>query len=566
MKASDYMINSISIPENRNKNIFNDISVQSQNQKYWLLSNENKYKVSEKDIINGNNFNPYWVLNPDEARKTNNFKIIGLSIAGATLLSAATIFFLLKGGPKGMAKNFEKLRDNLEKRVQKAKLNNMSDTPVNRAYIFMIRHLDKVVKKSSAVNNFTSIKDMLFRKIMFVTPYTGKIHDGITRMFEKIGRQAVVNSYKAVGKASTTRKRSVSEIASKILLNEPNENLTINGVTKTKVQWLNHLTAMNHDIDATYLQNFGQSSLNARYMRMKKAAQNVRDYFNKMKNFISGDLLNKFMADSELAKERVFLQKRVKMHRNKLSYSVEDLGVDFENKIIEMTKSIGHKDIKQINMLRNVRRSIGEFVQSGGNDLNLKNEVLKAINDFRAEVLKSAAAKNVDEKTAQSLLNSANALSESLSSFKQGKVQDILDLYQKLLSKEDFELVKKAYSENIKTLDKAITVETDDFLNKVRDLYLGSAPTDILTILGSLATLGYHLGKSDNNEQRVSISLKYGIPALSGVATSLYFNAKLFAGSKALLCGAASVFVVNRIGTWADNMFKKHNEKKRAQV
>ena len=122
MKASDYMINSISIPENRNKNIFNDISVQSQNQKYWLLSNENKYKVSEKDIINGNNFNPYWVLNPDEARKTNNFKIIGLSIAGATLLSAATIFFLLKGGPKGMAKNFEKLRDNLEKRVQKAKV------------------------------------------------------------------------------------------------------------------------------------------------------------------------------------------------------------------------------------------------------------------------------------------------------------------------------------------------------------------------------------------------------------------------------------------------------------
>ncbi len=230
----------------------------------------------------------------------------------------------------------------------------------------MIRHLDKVVKKVQLLIILLLLRICYSAKLCFVTPYTGKIHDGITRMFEKIGRQVVVNSYKAVGKASTTRKRSVSEIASKILLNEPNENLTINGVTKTKVQWLNYLTAMNHDIDATYLQNFGQSSLNARYMRMKKAAQNVRDYFNKMKNFISGDLLNKFMADSELAKERVFLQKRVKMHRNKLSYSVEDLGVDSENKIIEMTKSIGHKDIKQINMLRNVRRSIGEFVQSGG--------------------------------------------------------------------------------------------------------------------------------------------------------------------------------------------------------
>lgn len=558
------MINSIS--ETYNKNIFNDISVHSQNQKYWLLSNENKYKHSEKDTVKSDNFNPYWVLNPDEARKTNNFKIIGLSIAGATLFSAAAIFFLLKGGPKGLAKNFEKMRDALEKKVQKAKLNNMSDTPVNRAYIFMLRHLDKVVQRSAAVNNFTSIKDMLFRKIMFVTPYTGKIHDGITRIFEKIGRQAVVNSYQSVGKAFKTRKRSVSEIASKILLNEPNEKLTINGVTKTKVQWLNHLTVMNEDIDLTYLQNFGQSSLISRYMRMKKSAQNVRDYFTKMKNFLSGDLLNKFMADSELAKERVALQKRVKMHRNKLSYSVEDLGVDFENKLIEMTKSIGHKDIKQINMLRNVRRTIGEFVHSGGNDIKLKNEVLKSISDFKSEVLKSLSAKNIDEKTAQHLVSSANELSESFSLFKQGKVQDILELYQKLLSKEDFELVKKAYSENIKTLDKAISVETEDFLNKIRDLYMGSAPTDILTILGSLATLGYHLGKSDSNEQRVSISLKYGIPALSGVATSLYFNAKLFAGSKALLCGAASVFVVNRIGTWADNMFKKYNTKKQAQV
>ncbi len=76
------------------------------------------------------------------------------------------------------------------------------------------------------------------------------------------------------------------------------------------------------------------------------------------------------------------------------------------------------------------------------------------------------------------------------------------------MSKEDFELVKKHILKILKTLDKAITVETDDFLNKVRDLYLGSAPTDILTILGSLATLGYHLGKSDNNEQRVSISFE----------------------------------------------------------
>ena len=38
-------------------------------------------------------------------------------------------------------------------------------------------------------------------------------------------------------------------------------------------------------------------------------------------------------------------------------------------------------DIKQINMLRNVRRTIGEFVQSGGNDVKMKNEVLNSVEE-----------------------------------------------------------------------------------------------------------------------------------------------------------------------------------------
>ena len=57
----------------------------------------------------------------------------------------------------------------------------------------------------------------------------------------------------------------------------------------------------------------------------------------------------------------------------------------------------------------------------------------------------------------------------------------------------------------VKNLDKSIKIETDDFISKVRDLALGSAPTDVLTILGGLGTLGYYLGKSKDSDERVSI-------------------------------------------------------------
>ena len=103
-------------------------------------------------------------------------------------------------------------------------------------------------------------------------------------------------------------------------------------------------------------------------------------------------------------------------------------------------------------------------------------------------------------------------------------------------------------------------------MNKLRDLAMGSAPTDILTVLGSLGILGYNLAKSKDNDQRTSIALKYGIPALAGIGGSLYFNAKLFAGSKALICGSLLSFAINRLGTWADNTLKKYKQAKHPNV
>ena len=58
----------------------------------------------------------------------------------------------------------------------------------------MVKILDKVLSRSEAINNFTSFKDMLFKNLMNFSKFTGKIHDNITKLFEKIGRQTVLNS------------------------------------------------------------------------------------------------------------------------------------------------------------------------------------------------------------------------------------------------------------------------------------------------------------------------------------------------------------------------------------
>ena len=107
-----------------------------------------------------------------------------------------------------------------------------------------------------------------------------------------------------------------------------------------------------------------------------------------------------------------------------------------------------------------------------------------------------------------------------------------------------------------------MNLETEEFVNKLRDLTMGSAPTDILTNLVGVGTLGYYLAKSDDNQQRMGIALKYGFPALTLIGVGLYGNAKLFAGSKSLIFGIVSSFIVNRIGSAANEILMHHFDKK----
>ena len=561
------MINSIPTVDNK-KNVFGNITIRQLPSDYWLPQNQDTVVINNDKKDNSSKIK---IVTPEQARQGNNFKVLGLSIAGATVLTAAALFFLLKGGPKGLSKNFQKFRDYLDKKVQKSKLNNMGDTGLNKAYTYIIKKLDVAQQKFEAVNNFTTLKDVAFKLLMYTTAFGTKIHDDITRMFEKIGRQSVVNSYKkTVGRIAETR--AVNAASNKnILARNVYETVEINGVHQTKAQWLSQVEQMNDELLETYEKHFNQNALTGRYLRIKKSVEDLKTHFGSLKAFWSKDMMNSFMAENAIAKDKSAIQNAVKGFRRELSYSVEDLVKDSDDKIIKMSRAISYKDIDKINMLRGLRQDLKKLMKASGSNMQGQNsaalnaKIIGGMDNFRTSVLTSLKNKTMDERVGQELLIGIEELQSSFTNYKQGRVENILNIYKHILSPEEYKVVETSYKDSIKALDKSINIETDEFVSKIRDLALGGAPTDILTILGSLGTLGYHLGKSDDNEQRMSISLKYGIPAIAGIGVSLYCNAKLFAGTKSLIIGSISTVVVNKIGTWADNMLKKYRQKKKEQ-
>ncbi len=565
------MINSIPTIDNKNNKPFGNVTIKHNPSDYWLCQN---YVIQDTYTNKEQNKDKYKIkiVTPDEARKSNNFKVLGMSIAGATVLTAAVLFLLLKGGPKGLSKNFQRLRDYLDRKVQKLKLNNVGHENLIKSYTFIIKSLDKAQQKFEAVNNFATVKDVSFKFLMSTTAIGAKIHNSITRMFEKIGRQAVINSYSRTAGSVAEAKAIRLNLGRNLLSKDSYKIIEINGVRQTKAQWVSQLDKMNDDLVGAYDTYFGRNVLTSRYLRIKKALSGLNDKFDSLKAFWSKDLVNSFMAENVISKEKLALQNNVRGFRKEISYSIVDLAKVLDEKIIKMSRAISYKDVDKIDKLRAVRHDIKTLVKTintkGVNDtsaLQLKAKVIEGIDSLKNSVSDSVKNKTMDEKVANDLLDGILDLKNSFVNYKQGKVEDMLDIYKKLLSDEDYKILEKSYKNSVKSLDKSINIETEEFVSKVRDLALGGAPTDILTILGSLATLGYNLGKSEDNEQRVSISLKYGIPTIAGIGVSLYCNAKLYAGSKSLLVGGISTIILNKIGVWADDLLKTFRQKKKEE-
>ena len=138
----------------------------------------------------------------------------------------------------------------------------------------------------------------------------------------------------------------------------------------------------------------------------------------------------------------------------------------------------------------------------------------------------------------------------------------MLDMYKKELSKDDYKALEKQVKKAMKSLEKSTELETDNLFDKLRDLKIGSAPTDMLTLLTTFATVGIGLGKAENDDERISAALKFGIPAIGTVLTSMYGTLKMFTAAKSLVFGAVTGLLINKIGEAADNTRKQINAKK----
>ena len=191
----------------------------------------------------------------------------------------------------------------------------------------------------------------------------------------------------------------------------------------------------------------------------------------------------------------------------------------------------------------------------------VNNEILSSLRIFAETVQKSQM--KYEPKTLDTIIEGVQGMEGIFATAKKGDMQELLTIYKELLPKAEYKKLRTQTESVTEALDKAIKTETDDFFDKFRDLKLGSAPTDVMSILISLGSVGLALGLADNKDERISATLKYGIPAVGGITTALVLTSNLVSGFAGMGLGLLSSIVLNEAGNAVDKFRKnviKHRE------
>lgn len=524
--------------------MFNQISSSSVNKSTFapLQSNGGSYAITK----------PFIELQKIEHKKEKEKKVnkLGIALVTGTSVVGVGIFFatqLLSGKFKFKANRFAKfLEDTTAKLSENKQLNAAQDI-----YFHSLEGAKKILKSSKVIFNFATLKDILFRKAFNSTKTLRKINDAVTNWFEKVSVNTTKISYK-----STSRKFDKMYDA----FAEANGNIS----DKAQVRFLETKIK---ELKTHHDNGFGEK---AREQRLTKVNNDLKTLFKDVwgnsyhnpKEFARRAMKGEFLAEELATNSKTNLNKTINDAKEKISISVYDNYNEMKRLVKDIDDTIGLTNNTSRTLMRDLRTHLDKYkkvLEEGESKANLpqKDVVINDLGKLDKYILESD---KYDKDTANEVSQSINNLRETLMSNKQGLVQNIMDIYKKNLSKEDYAKLKISVKKALKSLDTSVDLEGDKLFDKIRDLKLGSAPHDILMFLASLVGVGWYLGKADNTDERISAALKFGIPVIGGAAISTLCTVGLISSGPSLIIGFATGGLINKMGEWIDDARKKYNE------
>ena len=532
----------------------NDVTLRYHNQRYEQSQSIFNQFPTTKRIV-GEVFSS---VNLDIDKKEDRRK--AMLIGGTALIAGGGALFFSKGFVKFAKKGLDSLKEFLEGKLEASSVDNSKKK--TSFYESSIRRVNSFIQKSESINNINSVKDILFMKLMYKTRPTRKIHKAISGFFERLSLNTVRSSYKKTQKNFDKMYKTFDNLDEYILKTSPNETVEFKGERLTKKELVEKARDYRESVKMVVGSFISDNTQQVRFKYIKGATselyskfwdESFKGFWTKDNKFRRKEMWQTFIAAEQIKGNKTDLAENVAFARNMLSYTDSEKTAFLSGYIKNLNSLVSADDAAGIDMMKRIEW----FAKDPAILKDNKDALLKEVEKFEQHKM----FENLDEKTAKLRQKDKDVnirlIRNMVRDNATGELQDMIDIYYKLVP---FELAKsgaaKSAQKAVKSFDKSVNLEIGEFFDKERDLEIGSAPTDVLTILFSGGMITYGLGRAKSSDEKKSVMLKSGIPIVGAVATSLISATKLISGGKSIALGILSGIALNRIGIAADNLRK----------
>lgn len=481
------------------------------------------------------------------------------TVAVIAILSSIAGLFLTKGLPKNFYQKINSYLQVVDDKIFEYMQKHPSMNLLQKGYLNFNKGLRKVLEVMKCGNNITAIKDVAF-KWFCDKVYLKKPMDWITKQFKKITVRTSTQAYQDARNIADTNIAKLRELIP--IVRQRNQKAAA------------ELTILLQDLEN---QVHGITNATTRSTRLKgiqQATTNIGDnvgseLWHIIKNPTKENLekLRLYRTEVHAAPGKEALTSKLREAKRTFTFNVDDKTKILTNAKIELGQIIKTEDVESRTILRKISKQIKEYSQLSGSNEAVNRT--KLVNEMQKELqnLKNAITSQKYSQETQKLINlQINEIETILKMTEQkGTLEEILILLNKSGFKtshlDDYNRAKLLTSEIRNTTNKAFETELKLY-DKYAEYSVGSAPTDVVGIIVPMVLGGYAISKGDNKDEKVSATLKAGIPIIGAVATTFVAAAKMMSNMQGLILGGLAGLALNLVGSKTDETYKKYNEDK----
>ncbi len=521
------------------------------------------------------------VYNTDINNKTKISKkkkiIFGSTIASTILTVGIFSMLFAKGIHGSFLKKLSKYTEDITS--QSGNIN-------QKAIYYTKKSVKKAINTMQACSNFTAIKDWISDKIFKANKITKKFAQSSYNLFKRITDKTLGKHYDKVeinvNNLTSLLKNYNTDSLSNITEADKLQKITIKGVTHTLEEWINIISKQNQRLQSNFENSF---SLGARRIRDNKRQsllsdlpQKIGERFFKDKNSIFNTSNYKNYATEDLSKSaqaelRSEIMNAKKQISNNISNIYEQLRTNLNsiNDNILPKDEVTEKSIKQLKILLDNFRKC-----SGSNETAAREKISSQISELTDNIIQSIESNEAYSQNVKSdLLKYLSSIKDTVSTSginSKGAVEEIMTILKglngsviestgkKVVSDNSYKEFSKLASKISTGLKDATELEAGEYFLKQAELKVGSAPTDVLSVLFPIGAGTYSIAKGEDKDEKISATLTTCIPLVGSFATFVYGTTKMLSGAKNLAFTFVSGVILSRLGNYADKLYKKYKK------